>query len=390
MISDKTVREIIKDYDTPLFVFDEAELMSRALSVKSILGPDIKLTFSVKANAFLVSALKSTVDYFEICSPGEFFLCKNVGVPPEKMLYSGVHKDLWDIREAVSYGAAVITAESKQHFENICRAAAETGRKPDVILRLTSGNQFGMSREDIEDILAGDSSNVNITGIHYFVGTGRSKLKKQREELKMLDGLISGLKGRYAHELSFFEYGPGLPVPYFIDEDFSDTLAPLKELSDVLHDLSGKYTLSVEMGRFLAASCGYYATSVCDIKTSKGIKWCIVDGGINHVNYLGQMLGMKIPVIRHYSKDERIDDSGGESTTVCGSLCTINDVLIRSLPLKDPCVNDVLVFENIGAYSVTEAPALFLSRPLPKVVMLRDGLSVPVRDRKETWELNTP
>jgi diaminopimelate decarboxylase len=48
----------------------------------------------------------------------------------------------------------------------------------------------------------------------------------------------------------------------------------------------------------------------------------------------------------------------------------------------------VLVFENIGAYSVTEAMGLFLSRTLPRIVMLKGGLPRLVRDRKESWMIN--
>ena len=380
--------KILKTCRTPAFIFDEDELRSRVFLIRSILGDGIRLCYSIKANAFLIPALMDLVDYFEICSPGELNICRKLGVPPEKMLYSGVHKDLWDVNEAVSYGSALITAESVRQFELIGTAAGEQERCADVILRLTSGNQFGMSEEDIKELLDRKSENINIRGIHYFAGTGRSKLKKQMDELARLDGFMSGLKGCFFGEPVFFEYGPGLPCPYFSDEDRSDTLLPLKELAPVLKDVSEKYTLSIEMGRFLASSCGYYITSVSDIKNSNGVNWCIVDGGINHVNFLGQMLGMKVPVISHFSEGKKVDDGGGEPFSICGSLCTTNDVLVRSFLLKEPKIKDVLLFENIGAYSVTEAYGLFLSRPLPFVYMQKEGSLRVVRDLTQTWEIN--
>ena len=246
-----------------------------------------------------------------------------------------------------------------------------------------------MSADDLRHILSDPSENVNIIGLHYFAGTGRKQQKKRDEELCMLDDLIDSLRQETGLKLPFLEYGPGLPYPYFSDEDFSDTLSPLYELIPALEQVSNRSVLSVEMGRFIASSCGYYITTVCDVKRSFDTNWCIVDGGINHVNYLGQMMGMKTPVILHYRDGEVIDDSDGCNYCVCGSLCTTNDILVRSLSLYDLRPGDILIFSNIGAYSVTESMGLFLSRTLPRVVLYRDGDPRLVRDHLETWKINT-
>lgn len=388
MITKNDFLQIIDKYSTPSFVFDENELTERAGKIRAILG-DIYFCYSIKANPFLINALLPIVDYFEVCSPGELAICKTLNVPPEKIIYSGVHKERSDIEDAIRYGAAVITAESLRHYAIICETAEKLNTKPDVILRLTSKTQFGMSLEDIESILSKPSPFVNIKGLHYFAGTGRKQLKKHQDELSMLTETMAMLRKTYKTELPMLEYGPGLPFPYFTDEDFSDTLAPLKQLRDDLQKTAKKCALSVEMGRFLASSCGYYLTSVCDIKRSDDTNWCIVDGGINHVNYLGQMMGMKVPHIKHYRDGEYIEDKEGEAFTVCGSLCTTNDILIRSIPFKDLQIGDVLIFSNIGAYSVTEAMGLFLSRTLPRIIKYRDGKTELLRDHVETWPINS-
>ena len=380
MVDMRINQKKVGEYGTPTFLFDEDELVERVRAIKGILG-DIPLCYSIKANPFLIPALISEVDRVEVCSPGELAICKANCVPAEKIIYSGVHKDLWDIEDAINYGAGIITAESLRHYELIC----EAGKPVEVILRLTSGNQFGMSLEDIEEVLrrnVSDKSGVTIKGIHYFAGTNRKSIKKHREELEMLTETLKGLREKYDLELATIEYGPGLPFLYFTDDDRTDTLAPLKELADDLKRVSEEAELTVEMGRFIASSCGYYMTTICDIKCSADTNWCIVDGGINHVNYLGQMMGMKVPIITHLRDGEPIDDSAGDNS------CT-NDILVRSVPLADPKVGDVLVFANIGAYSVTEAMGLFLSRTLPRVVMVRGGETRLVRDYIETWEINS-
>ncbi|MBR6158829.1 MAG: hypothetical protein IKQ40_00905, partial [Lachnospiraceae bacterium] len=255
MQNNELLLQIIRQCGTPSYVFDTDELTERLQKIRGILG-DIPLCYSIKANPFLTEALTDLVDFFEVCSPGELAICKAVHVPPEKIIYSGVHKDAWDIREAVIYGVAYITAESIRHYELICEEAKKTGQVVNVLLRLTSGNQFGMSSDDIRSILGSPSENVIITGLHYFAGTGRKKISKHRDELTMLTGFLADLKNEYNITLPMLEYGPGLAFPCFTDEDRSDTLAPLEELEPALLEAGKRRIISVEMGRFIASSCG--------------------------------------------------------------------------------------------------------------------------------------
>ncbi len=427
MMDDRILMEMALEFGTPSFVFDADDLASRAQKIKKILNQDlisteIHLCYSIKANPFLIPPLieSGAVESFEVCSPGELAICERYKVPGAMIIYSGVHKELWDITEAIEYGASVLTAESVRQYELILKATENLDREAEVILRLSSKSQFGMSPEDIEHILMknGEGSRVKITGLHYFAGTQRTKLRHQREELSELKEIITGLRDKYGVLLNKLEYGPGLPHPYFVKDDFTDTLSPLKELSADLKGVSDWSELTVEMGRFIASGAGYYLTRAVDIKRSFDRNWCILDGGINHVNYLGQMMGMMVPVIRCIRGEElyRVrtacdekeesgaynkggspkakaenDDMNRESMdewALCGSLCTTNDVLVRSFRMEEPKLSDLFVFCNIGAYSVTEAMNLFLSRNMPKVVMIRDGSASLLRDTLETWRLN--
>ena len=140
------------------------------------------------------------------------------------------------------------------------------------------------------------------------------------------------------------------------------------------------------MGRFYTAECGYYLTTAMDCKDHGGQHYCIVDGGMNHLNYLGQIMGMKRPHLRHFAARA----ASVQDWTLCGSLCTPNDVLVRSMPLAGLCPGDLLVFENTGAYSVTEGLGLFLSRDLPQVILWQNGTPHPVRSETPTYPINTP
>ena len=397
-MDNKTLQVIKTEYGTPAFVFDTQALCERAVTIREMLSKyGIKFVYSIKANPFLIGALVDHVDAFEVCSPGELMICKHGNVPADKIIYSGVNKGPEDVKEAITYSsdgagsiipAGILTAESIRHYTLIRDTANELGTPVKVILRLSSKNQFGMSEEDIRKILSESSDDdlISVIGIHYFAGTQRTKLKHRQEELAMLREFITSLRNDTGEELPFLEYGPGLPHPYFEGDDFSDTLLPLKELMPELETATSVCSLGIEMGRFLASSCGYYITTVADTKESFEHKWCILDGGINHVNYLGSMMGLKCPVIRVLNDKEK--DDGDEHWTLCGSLCTTNDVLVRDFACGELSIGDLLVFENIGAYSITEGMYLFLSRTMPKVILWDGKEAKFVRDAIETWQVN--
>ena len=209
----------------------------------------------------------------------------------------------------------------------------------------------------------------------------------------MLKDVFKELREKYDLPLSWFEYGPGFAYPYFEGEDFSDTLRPVKELAGDLREAAEGCDLTVEMGRFIASSCGYYLSRVCDVKRSYDNTWVILDGGINHVNYPGQMMGLKTPVIIALQDDPEEKPGStsepSETITLCGSLCPTNDVIARRYTGREPGLGDLLVFCNIGAYSITEGLNLFLSRDMPVVLIRRDGIITKARDVTETWRLNS-
>ena len=400
MLSDEYLTEIAKRHGTPSYVFDLDEVCERALMIKGLMNENspskIGLCYSIKANPFLIPALvkNNAVDNLEVCSPGELSICERLRVPGSMIIYSGVHKEDEDISRALEYGAGVITAESLRHFELIKKAAERLDKNCDVILRLSSDNQFGMSLADIRHILKENpkkDAGVRIAGLHYFAGTQRTKLKHKTDELEKLKRILAELRNESGMELKKLEYGPGLPYPYFEKDDFSDTLRPLKELCGFLQDAAETCSLTVEMGRFIASSCGYYLTKACDVKRSDdNMNWCILDGGINHLNYLGQMMGMMVPVISQIRADGRLTEHPSEPSdwALCGSLCTTNDVLVRSYKTGSIEPGDLFIFKNAGAYSVTEAMALFLSRDLPRILTVEKGSSTLVRNSCSSWEIN--
>ena len=225
---------------TPSYVFDLDKMKGFVKKVQSCLGESVQLCYAMKANPFLTGPMMEVVSSFEVCSPGEFRICERVGVPMERIVLSGVYKNPEDVEYVLSAygGRGMYTVESLQHLQILNDTAVKLGMKIAVLIRVTSGNQF--------------------------IG-----------ELKEVNGF----------ETRVLEYGPGFFVPYFKKDKSEDVENVLGEFKELLECLKFKGKVVLEMGRFLAATCGYYVTSIVDMKVNKDQPYVIMDGGINHLNY---------------------------------------------------------------------------------------------------------
>ena len=380
---------------TPSYVFDLDKMKGFVKKVQSCLGESVQLCYAMKANPFLTGPMMEVVSSFEVCSPGEFRICERVGVPMERIVLSGVYKNPEDVEYVLSAygGRGMYTVESLQHLQILNDTAVKLGMKIAVLLRVTSGNQFGVDEEDIRKMVSdrGNYPGIEIEGLQFYLGTQKRELSQMKTELEHLDEFIGELKEVNGFETRVLEYGPGFFVPYFKkdkSEDVEDVLGEFKELLECLK-FKGKVVL--EMGRFLAATCGYYVTSIVDMKVNKDQPYVIMDGGINHLNYYGQVMAMKQPYCVQLDAEGNEKTEGeAEAWNLCGALCTVSDVVVKRFPLHKPQIHDILVFERVGAYSVTEGIYLFLSRPLPRIYFWTEegGLRM-VREGVHTDLLNS-
>ena len=388
-MTEEKLRELAGSLATPAYVFDTDILEKRAGWIQKCIHP-AKLCFAIKANPFLVNALDAHVERYEVCSPGEFHICVQNRLDMRKIVLSGVNKEYEDVRYAMEQGAVHYTAESVAQLKLVERCASELGKQVELILRVTSGNQFGMSEADVISCIRGKENypHVQLMGLQYFTGTQKKIMKKIAGEVAYIEDFAERLRTEEGFETKILEFGPGLGVPYFTKDDFEEDARLLKEFMELFQE-KRPYELIFEMGRFLTASCGYYLTRIVDQKKNDAVNVCIVDGGINHVNYYGQNMAMKTPILSFFPQHEA-EEGKEEEWTVYGSLCTVSDILLKKLTLPDAQVGDVLVFHNIGAYSVTEGIYLFLSRRMPKIFLYGEmnGLKL-LRNNTETWMMNT-
>ena len=108
-------------YGTPLYVFDLDILRQQIERIKRNVGEEIGICYAMKANPFLTQTAEKCVDRIEVCSMGEFRICKALGIAPEKLFISGVLKKKEDLIEILDFcgDRANYTVESVRQFHQI-------------------------------------------------------------------------------------------------------------------------------------------------------------------------------------------------------------------------------------------------------------------------------
>ena len=408
MLGVNELKEIAIKCGTPSYIFDTDELCARIDAMQQILGCGVTVCYAMKANPFLISVLDKKLDKFEVCSPGEFAICEKEGINREKIVLSGVNKEKKDILYTMKTGAVgIYTVESLNQLELINSCAVECGIKVKVLIRVTSGNQFGINERQVYEIAdrKDELKGIIIEGIQCYSGTQKKKLSQIEAEVVWLQAIAHTCEAEHGVKLKEIEYGPGLSVDYFVTDkcdamntDFDE----LKEFAAMIKEMSEKFNVTLEMGRYIAATCGILISRIADMKMNDTTRYAIIDSGINHINYYGQAMAMKKPrcefIPMEYTEgfadgtDHEVEvySQGVQPYNICGSLCTVGDVIVKNLELKDAKIGDMIAFYNIGAYSVTEGIYLFLSRRMPAIVLYsnKNGYRV-IRKSVETFLINS-
>lgn len=390
-MKNEVICSAVHKFCAPLYIFDLDAFAARFRFFKEAFGEEIQINYCMKTNPFLTQASLDYTDRIEVCSYGEFLICKELRIEPKRLLISGVLKKYEDMEDIMNYcgSEAIYTAESVSQWNIINELAMGRGLRVNVYMRLNCG-QFGMDEDTILSLLKNEThSGICFYGIHYFTGTQKMNLKKHEKEIARLDALFRRIQAETGQKVEHLEYGTGFGVAYFTDQEEPFTRDVLLQFHRLLLQMEWKGEISLEMGRALAYDCGYYVTRVRDLKTTEGKNICICDGGIHQTNYDGQLRGMYQPYTRVLHRNIGAQREN-QTYTVYGSLCTTNDVLMTNFECEELELGDLLVFERVGAYSLYEGMSLFLSHELPGVCLYSEkDYLLPVRIQQETYRLNT-
>jgi diaminopimelate decarboxylase len=437
--------DLVKQFDSPLFVFSEARIRHNIQRLKhgaEVVDRPIKFCYASKANsnmAILKAVLDAGID-IEVNSGGELFKALKVGFAPDQIIFNGTSKSDEEIDQAVSAGIYAINVDSLFEIELVeksverLRAAGNDVAPARITLRLVPEigtrshlglqtalltSKFGISSSEVLAAFRRALQNpdlIHVGGIHIHVGSQTPDVEPFAQAFQSMWEHLLTIHRETGHTLEHINLGGGIPVNYLRDRSQADQLPeherdmlgaelePSAVMMEVMRvaresaraagaeDLLDKVTILLEPGRSIIADAGLVLTTVRNIKTrpETGDVWLLTDAGYNI------MLSMNnYKWYYHLISASRASASYETEYKVAGPLCDSGDVYFdieregrlpdyRRLP-ADVQPDEVLALLNCGAYSLAQM-FHYNGRPLPAAVLIRvDGKPDLIR-RRDTYE----
>ncbi|WP_234379912.1 type III PLP-dependent enzyme [Streptomyces caniscabiei] len=412
-IQGKSFDELAEEFGTPLFVYDADVLEGTFRELRGLLPESVDIFFSLKANPNIsvCAFLGARGAGAEVSSYAELVTALRAGVAPQDVIFLGPGKDLRELTACVEAGIHAVVCESMEELRQLDRLAAEHGRRVPVVLRVNpafsakgSGlamggkpRQFGIDEEELRGAKSelAELRNIRVRGVHAYMGT---RFLHHEDVVRNTSEVLSAaedLAGRLGFPLETVDFGGGLGVAYFDNEDDLDLPALGAGMRAAIAPFAArnpKCRLIIELGRFLTATAGTYVVRARYVKESRGETFVVADGGTNHhmaAVGVGSFVKRNFPVV-HLGPPRPATGSADTSVrryTLTGPLCTPNDVVAKKVELPEVRPGDLLGVERSGAYGPTASPGLFLSHGYPAEVLVHRGRAHLVRERDTTDDL---
>jgi diaminopimelate decarboxylase len=393
-------------YGTPLFLYDRSVIDKKWELLRDALPVEFSIFYSVKANPnrTILQCFLAKGAGLEIASAGEFSQAVNAGCAPEKIVFAGPGKTEAELELVMAQGIGEIHVESSREAERIAAIAQRHGIRARVALRVNPGGEaeggamrmggrpapFGVDEESLDEALDQLLSfpALDLRGIHLFAGTQILSFEILVSQYRKGLEIAHRVAARMKEPLHTLDFGGGLGIPYFPHERELDIQGLQEALVTLMKEVRNDPLFSgthfvIEPGRYLVGEAGVYVTRVNDIKISRGKKFLIVDGGMNHQlaasGNLGQTIKRNYPV----AVLNKLDRPAEDIVEVVGPLCTPLDILARGVNLPRADVGDLIGVFQSGAYARSASPLGFLSHPAPPEVWVDRGLHRLIRRRGE-------
>lgn len=404
--------ELAEREETPLYVYDEADLRSRMRAYReafSSRGSRLPSGFEVAyaGKAFLNRAMVRLVDEEGLCldvsGGGELARAVDARLAPARLVVHGNNKTPTEIVEAVTAGAGRIVVDSEIEIDRVAEAASCANVVQDILLRITPGvvvdtndyittgiedSKFGFTLRDdvamraIEKAL--DTPGVRLVGLHMHVGSQVLDISPYAEAVDVVVGLMARVSAERGIVLGQLDVGGGLGIAYQADDEPASIDSFVGLVVDSITGSCDAHGIPVpqvivEPGRSVAGPAGLTLYHVGTIKHLPGIRTFVdVDGGMSDNIRTALYHAEYESVIASKAADPR-----ARIVTIAGKHCESGDVVALDAPLQEPEVGDVLAMFDTGAYCNSMA-SNYNGQPRPAVAFVSDGRARIVT-RRETY-----
>jgi diaminopimelate decarboxylase len=404
-----SLSSVAQKFGTPTYLYSRAAIDDAYEELRRGLGAvPHTLCFAVKSNGNL-SILKHLAKLgsgFDIVSGGELHHLQRIGVRGERIVFSGVGKDRYEIREALNYrvggrgggaGILLFNAESEAELdilvEEAARLAGRGGSAPAAAIRVNPDVQagghphiatgrhehkFGLDWTEAKRLylVHRGSKWIRWQGISAHIGSQITTLVPFRRALRRLAGFVGELR-RAGIELRYVDVGGGLGVRY------SDQKPPTRtEYARLVSPMVRKLGLHLllEPGRSIVAPAGVLLTRVVYTKTNRGKTFVVVDSAMNDL--MRPALYGAIHPITKVVREAKENDSGRKRVDIVGPVCETGDCFLRDWPLGEVKAGELLAIWVAGAYGMSQA-SNYNARCRPAEVLV-EGKHFRLIRRRET------
>ncbi|MEO0601828.1 MAG: alanine racemase [Myxococcota bacterium] len=389
---DDVLLEAVSRLGTPCYVYDADAIAERVAQTRAAFGGRCELSYAVKANpnAALLRFLGAHADRLDVSSGGEVERAIEAGWPGDALSFTGPGKREAELEASVAHGVGHHVLESVEEARDLDRVARHAGAVVPVLLRITPNAAargfgltmagrpcaFGVDEDDAAEAVSAIAAcpNLSLRGFHVYAATQGLDVDPVVEQLQIGLALF---RERWVGDdpAEAFVLGAGFGIPCHEGEralDLGEVSARVVPLLDAFRSdpRFSAATLTLELGRYLVGEAGTYVTRVVRVKESRGRRFAICDGGMNHHLAAAGHFGAVVP--RNYPL-RRLGETGApvERVELVGPLCTTIDTLGRKarLPRLEP--GDLVAIGCSGAYGRSASPLGFISHPLPAEGLVR-------------------
>lgn len=390
--------KIAAEVGTPVYVYSRATLERHftvfcdALAAAGVVDPLVAYAVKANSNVAVLKVLGDLGAGADTVSEGEVRRALAAGIPPERIVFSGVGKARREIEFALKTGVAEINVESEPEMNLIAQVAAELGVRAKIAFRVNpdvaagghakiatgkSENKFGVSFAEAARLYANASNNAALEpiGVACHIGSQITDLTPMREAFTKMRGLVEQLLGE-GLSVERLDLGGGLGVPYFNNPEPPSPADFAAMVGEVTKGLPVK--LAFEPGRVIAANAGVMVSEVIHVhERPEGRKFLVIDAAMND---------LVRPAMYDAFHDIRavIQRAGETVYDVVGPVCETGDTFTRDRALPPFAAGDLVAFMSAGAYGSAMASE-YNTRPLVPEVLV-DGDRYAVIRKRPTYD----
>jgi diaminopimelate decarboxylase len=385
---------------TPFYCYSTATI-ERHYKVFSgaFAGVDALVCYALKANSnqAVIATLAKLGAGADVVSEGELLRARAAGVPPGKIMFSGVGKTARELALAVDENILCVNVESEAELELLSSIAAAKCRRVDISIRVNpdvdakthakiatgkAENKFGIPISRAREVYARAAKlkGVHVVGVDMHIGSQIIELDPFADAFALLADFVGVLRAD-GHVISHIDLGGGLGVPY--REDNEPPPDPDAYAAIVKRATAGlNCRLIFEPGRLIVGNAGILVTRVLYLKRGEAKTFVIVDAGMN------DLVRPTLYDAHHDIRAVRESAVGAKRIVadVVGPVCESGDFLALDRSLVEPRAGDLVAVMTAGAYGAVEA-GTYNSRPLVPEVIVRGDQWAVVRPRISAEEL---